>query len=456
MGAGLELPEDAAPGALSSADTIAAAATPPGQGGIGIVRISGPLAFAIGEAMVGDRPAPRQAAFRRFVRLDEPLDQGLALFFPGPGSFTGEDVVELQGHGGPLVLQRVLDAVLAQGARLARPGEFTERAFLNGRLDLAQAEAVADLIASASAAAARSAARSLSGAFSAAVKELDVRILELRVGVEAAIDFPDEEVEFLERGQVSGRVEELRAAVGQLLEDGRQGVLLSSGVKVALLGAPNVGKSSLLNRLSGEQSAIVTHVPGTTRDLLKVDLTLDGLPLRLVDTAGLRPTEDPVEVEGVRRAQAEAESADLVVLVRDAAGESEDAPRIGRKRTLLVDNKIDLTGAPPGLDRSRNPPRVRISCRTGAGLGALRDAIKERVGFFGGDSKFSARRRHLAALEAAGAALAAAGRRLQEQAPGELIAEELRLAHLALGEITGETAPDELLGQIFSAFCIGK
>ena len=456
MGAGPEFPGDAVAGASSAADTIAAVATPPGQGGIGILRISGPAAFAIGETIAGPRPAPRQAALRRFAHRGEALDEGLALFFPRPHSFTGEDVVELQGHGGPMVLQGVLNAALAEGARLARPGEFTERAFVNGRLDLAQAEAVADLIASASEAAARGALRSLAGAFSAAVKELDARILKLRVFLEASIDFPDEEIEFLERGQVASQIEDLLAATRQLLEDGRQGVLSSQGVKVALVGAPNAGKSSLLNRLSGEDSAIVTHIPGTTRDLLKLDLVLDGLPLRLVDTAGLRPTEDPVEIEGVRRARAEAEQADLVILVRDMASEPQDAPPAAWERTLLVDNKIDLTGAQPGQDRTRNPPRVRISCLTGAGLPELREAIKERVGFFGGSCKFSARRRHLSALQAALDALQTGGQRLEQKAPGELIAEELRLAQLALGEITGELAPDELLGQIFSAFCIGK
>ena len=456
MGAGPEFPGDAVAGASSAADTIAAVATPPGQGGIGILRISGPAAFAIGETIAGPRPAPRQAALRRFAHRGEALDEGLALFFPKPRSFTGEDVVELQGHGGPMVLQGVLNAALAEGARLARPGEFTERAFVNGRLDLAQAEAVADLIASASEAAARGALRSLAGTFSKAVKELDARILKLRVFLEASIDFPDEEIEFLERGQVASQIEDLLTATRQLLEDGRQGVLSSQGVKVALVGAPNAGKSSLLNCLSGEDSAIVTHIPGTTRDLLKLDLVLDGLPLRLVDTAGLRPTADPVEIEGVRRARAEAEQADLVILVRDMASEPQDAPPAAWERTLLVDNKIDLTGAQPGQDRTRSPPRVRISCLTGAGLPELREAIKERVGFFGGSCKFSARRRHLSALQAALDALQTGGQRLEQKAPGELIAEELRLAQLALGEITGELAPDELLGQIFSAFCIGK
>ena len=437
-------------------DTIAAVATPPGQGGIGIVRISGPLAAGIGASITGAALSRRRPDLRRFARDGEQLDEGIVLYFPAPGSFTGEDVVELQGHGGPMVLQMVLEAVLAQGARLARPGEFTERAFVNGKLDLAQAEAVADLIGSASAAAARGALRSLSGAFSTAVDELDADVTRLRVYVEAAIDFPDEEVEFLASGQVAERIDSLAAAVRRLLEQGRQGVLMSQGVNIALVGPPNAGKSSLLNRLTGEETAIVTDIPGTTRDLLKVDLVVDNLPLRLVDTAGLRDTDDPVEVEGVRRARNEAENADLVLVLHDLSEPGEPGRAAEWSQVLLIDNKIDLVGVDPGIDRARTPERVRISCLTGAGIGSLKEAIKERVGFTGRESAFSARRRHLVALGQAKDALAAARLRLQEGNPGELIAEELRHAHLALGEITGETAPDDLLGEIFSTFCIGK
>ena len=437
-------------------ETIAAVATPPGQGGIGIVRISGPMAAAIGASITGAKLIARRPALRRFDRNGEHLDKGIVLYFPAPGSFTGEDVVELQGHGGPMVLQMVLEAVLGEGARLARPGEFTERAYVNGKLDLAQAEAVADLIGSASAAAARGALRSLAGTFSTAVNELDADITRLRVYVEASIDFPDEEVEFLESGQVGERIVSLAVSMQGLLEQGRQGVLISQGVNVALVGPPNAGKSSLLNRLTGEETAIVTNIPGTTRDLLKVDLVLDNLPLRLVDTAGLRNTDDPVEVEGVRRARNEAERADLVLVLHDMAERVGQDPVAEWPRALLVDNKIDLVGAEPGIDRSQRPQRVRISCLTGAGIGSLKEAIKERVGFTGGESAFSARRRHLLALRQAVGALRAASRRLQEGSPGEIIAEELRQAHLALGEITGATAPDDLLGEIFSTFCIGK
>ena len=442
--------------AAPAPDTIAAVATPPGQGGIGIVRISGSKAAAIGASITGGELSARRPVLRRFVRDGEHLDEGIALYFPAPGSFTGEDVVELQGHGGPTVLQMVLEAVLAHGARLAQPGEFTERAYVNGKLDLAQAEAVADLIGSASAAAARGALRSLSGAFSIAVNELDAGITRLRVYVEASIDFPDEEVEFLASGQVAERIDSLAASVQALLEQGRQGVLMSQGVNIALVGAPNAGKSSLLNRLTGEETAIVTDIPGTTRDLLKVDLVLDNLPLRLVDTAGLRATDDPVEVEGVRRARNAAEHADLVLVLHDMAESGERSPVAEWPQALLIDNKIDLVGAEPGIDRSRTPERVRISCLTGAGIGSLKAAIKERVGFTGRESAFSARRRHLVALGQAADALAAARQRLQDGSPGELIAEELRQAHLMLGEITGQTAPDDLLGEIFSTFCIGK
>ena len=437
-------------------DTIAAVATPPGQGGIGIVRISGPLAVAIGASVTGANLPRRRPAVRNFFRDGEALDKGIALYYPGPGSFTGEDVVELQGHGGPMVLQMVLEAVLAEGARLARPGEFTERAYVNGKLDLAQAEAVADLIASASAAAARGAFRSLEGVFSSEINELDARITELRVYVEAAIDFPEEEVEFLASGRVAERIDAITTSVKALLDQGRQGVLMSQGINIALVGPPNSGKSSLLNRLTGEETAIVTDIPGTTRDLLKVDLVIDNLPLRLVDTAGLRDTADRVEIEGVRRARKEAAQADLVLLLNDLANPGEEDGAAAWPNALPVDNKIDLVGAEPGIDRSRTPARVRISCLTGAGIHSLKQAIKERVGFTGAESAFSARRRHLVALGQAEAALQASNQRLNEGAAGEIVAEELRHAHLALGEITGQTAPDDLLGEIFRTFCIGK
>ena len=439
----------------ASKDTIAALATPPGQGGIGILRVSGPLALPIAQRLIARQLPPRRAVHGRFQDDGEPIDEGLALFFPGPRSFTGEDVAELHGHGGPVVMQMLLNAVLARGARLALPGEFTERAFLNGKLDLAQAEAVADLIASASAAAARGALRSLSGQFSQSVRQIDEDILKLRVYVEAAIDFPDEEVEFLSEGQVGSRIDRLLHALVELMKGGRQGVLLNQGVKVAIIGRPNVGKSSLLNRLSGEEAAIVTDIPGTTRDLLKVDLVLDGLPIHLVDTAGIRETQDPIEAEGVRRARSQAAAADLVLEVRDAGEASRPSEDFAAGRTLIVENKIDLCGAPPGLVAGE-PPRVRTSCLTGAGIADLVGLMKKQVGFTGEGAAFSARQRHLVALDHARTALRCAADRLAAGAPGEVLAEDLRLAHQALGEITGEVTADDLLGNIFRSFCIGK
>ena len=441
--------------ALSDTDTIAAVATPPGQGGVGIVRISGPLALKIGETIVGEPLPPRHALHAQFTHEGELLDDGVGLYFAAPNSYTGEDSVELQGHGGPVVMQMLLNAVLAAGARLARPGEFSERAFLNGQMDLAQAEAVADLIASASTQAARGAVRSLSGEFSSHINQLDADILKLRVSVEATIDFPDEEVEFLAEGRVGEQIEALIGAVQALTQRGRQGALLTQGVSIAIIGPPNAGKSSLLNRLSGEEAAIVTDIPGTTRDLLKVDLVLDGLPIRLVDTAGLRDTADPVEVEGVRRARQAAETADLILEVCDLAVTQVKTEPPSPERTLRVENKIDLVDVPPGLVGD-SPSTVRVSCLTGAGIDALKDAIKHRVGFTGEGSTFSARQRHIEALNAALAALENAAERLKSNAAAEVIAEELRLAHLALGEITGETTPDDLLGSIFATFCIGK
>ncbi|MCZ6656686.1 MAG: tRNA uridine-5-carboxymethylaminomethyl(34) synthesis GTPase MnmE [Gammaproteobacteria bacterium] len=438
-------------------DTIAAVATPPGQGGIGIVRISGPRALAIGETLTGGGLQPRRASYREFVDSDAVIDRGIVLYFPKPNSFTGEDVVELQGHGGPVVLQMLLGATVGQGARLARPGEFTERAFVNDKLDLVQAEAVADLIASASVAAARGALRSLAGDFSKQVHEVDQAILKLRVYVEAAIDFPDEEVEFLEHGEVHRKLGGLLDGLAKLQRDGRQGVLLSQGITVALVGAPNVGKSSLFNRLTGEDTAIVTDIPGTTRDLLKVDLILDGLPVRLVDTAGLRKTTNPVELEGVRRAAGEASRADLVLEIRDLsvpAADPHDALRLPlATKRILVLNKTDLVS---GAGSRSAADEVYISCLTGAGFDELKAAIKQQVGFAGEAATFSARRRHLVALQSTRVALERASAELAAKSPGEIIAEELKLAHLELGSITGEVTPDQLLGEIFSTFCIGK
>lgn len=439
------------------AETIAAVATPPGQGGIGIVRLSGPEAKAIGEGIVGEALVPRRVKFVEFKnQTGNMLDEGLVLYFVAPRSFTGEDVVELQGHGGPVVMQLLLDETVNRGARLARPGEFTERAFLNGKIDLAQAEAVADLIGSSSRAAARGALRSLKGDFSKAVFDLDQQVLQLRVYMEAAMDFPDEEVDFLNDGQVVARLGEIHEGLNLLLRGSTQGILLNDGITVAILGAPNVGKSSLLNVLSGEERAIVTDIPGTTRDLLHVDLTLQGLPVRIVDTAGLSDSRDPVEVEGVRRAERQAVEADLVLWVSEA-GREEIRVWPGSDNTIRVANKVDLTELEAGLaQRPDGQSHVLVSAKTGAGIDALRAHILEKAGFAGDASTFTARKRHLLALEEAMAALQRGQTLIAENLQTELVAEELRIVHEALGTIAGVVSADDLLGEIFASFCIGK
>ena len=449
-----------------------------------MVRVSGPEARLIGEAISGRNLQPRRATYTNFLDIRcETVDAGIAIYYPGPGSFTGEDVVELQGHGGPVVMQLVLDAVTARGARLARPGEFTERAFLYGKLDLAQAEAVADLISSASEAAARGALRSLQGAFSGAVNALDQQVLSLRVLVEAAMDFPEEEVDFLSDHQADEHLGAIRAGFMRLIEDSEQGVLLRDGITIALVGEPNVGKSSLLNALSGVDRAIVTDVPGTTRDLIHADLIIDGLPIQIVDTAGLRETHDRVELEGVKRAREQASRADLVLVVMDdrTAGDAESCPLLAElkrppvglvpRRILRVLNKADLSGRPPGgvlpdglqqddqgADASAvaEISEIRLSALQGTGVDALKTLIKSRVGFTLEGTTFTARKRHLDALGRGLAAVDRARGLVADRAPGELIAEELRGAHQALGSIVGEVTPDELLGEIFSNFCIGK
>lgn len=433
-----------------------------------MVRISGPLALPIGEALTGRRLRPRHATRSTFRdRAGAALDDGIALAFPAPASFTGEDVVELQGHGGPVVLQLVLDAALDQGARLARPGEFTERAFLNGKLDLAQAEAVADLIASSSAAAARGAMRSLQGEFSRAVTRLDRAVLELRVYVEAAMDFPEEGADFYAEGRVGDRLDALAEGFDDLLRRTRQGVLLRDGIAVALVGEPNVGKSSLLNRLAGEERAIVTEIPGTTRDLVQADLDLDGLPVRIVDTAGLRESDDPVEREGVRRAREQADRADLVLLLEEDGGQTAATARapeallgagVELHRLIRVRNKTDLSGGRVGRrgDDAAGIAVYGVSALSGDGLGELASALRERAGFAGEGTAFTARRRHIEALNAGRDALERARRLLAEGAAAELAAEELRAMHLALGSIVGTLSADELLGEIFASFCIGK
>ena len=434
-------------------DTIAALATPPGRGGIGIVRISGPRVPDIARAVLGRLPAPRLATHCDFLdAAGERLDQGIALYYPAPRSYTGEAVLELQGHGGPVVMHAALGAALDAGARLAEPGEFTRRAFLNGKLDLAQAEAVADLIDAASREAARSALRSLTGEFSQAVDKLVGALIELRALTEAMLDFPEEEIDRLHRDDAQARLARLRAGLEELLARGRQGSLLRAGIHVVLAGRPNVGKSSLLNRLAGEERAIVTAVPGTTRDALRESIQIDGVPIVVVDTAGLRESTDEVERIGMARTRSELARADVVLVVMEAGRmEAPAGPLPEAASRITVVNKIDLVrGSAPG----RHGEAIQVSARTGAGLEALRAALLEAVGWSSrGESVFLARERHLRALETArGHVVAAAA----QQAQWEFFAEELRLAQEALSAITGRVSADDLLGEIFARFCIGK
>jgi tRNA modification GTPase len=446
-----------ASGSSLEVDTIAAIATAPGAAGIGVVRLSGPEALPIAAAVSGPLGEPRIARLRRFRDAEgEVIDSGLVICFSRPNSFTGEDVVEFQGHGGPVVLQMLLGALLEAGARLARPGEFTERAYLNGKMDLAQAEAVADLIASSSATAVRAANRSLAGEFSRQVHALDEQVLSLRVFVEASIDFVDEDIDVLESGDVAGRIGAIQQGLVALQQASAQGVLLRDGISLALLGPPNVGKSSLLNRLAGEERAIVTQVPGTTRDLVRVPVQIGGLPVEMVDTAGLRETRDLVEREGVRRALHQGREADIVLWLTDLTqpdvGETTALEELDQARVIRVGNKLDLVS--PGADSISTLGDVQISAVTGAGIEKLVSLIQQRVGYQAPEAAFTARQRHLQALEKVAGHLATS---LDlDSGSAELIAEELRLAHLALGEIVGELTPDELLGEIFSNFCIGK
>jgi len=444
-------------------DTIAAIATPPGLGGVGIVRVSGPSVTPIAEQILGGLPPPRYAALLPFVGPDsEVIDHGIALFFPSPHSFTGEDVLELQAHGGPVVLDLLLQRILALGCRPARSGEFSERAFLNGKLDLTQAEAVSDLIESSTEAAARLAQRTLQGEFSQRITELLESIISLRAYVEAAVDFPEEEVDFLTDSHVGDDLRVVIDTLERVRRSARQGQLLRDGMTLVIAGRPNAGKSSLLNALAGRDTAIVTHVPGTTRDLLRERIQIDGMPLHIVDTAGLREGPDPIEREGILRARREMEHADRLLWVfDDQEGPNHDAMD---RATLplnvpvtLVRNKIDLTGTRPGVRHTADGVEVAIAAASGEGIDELRAHMKESVGYQGaGEGEFMARRRHLEALERTGGHLLQGQRVMLEAEAGELLAEELRLAQNALSEITGKFLPDDLLGEIFGRFCIGK
>lgn len=444
------------------ADTIAAIATASGGAGIGVVRVSGPAVPAIAKALLGREAQPRYAHFAHFRDAGgASIDQGLLIHFPAPASYTGEHVLELQTHGSPVVLDTMLRRVCELGARLARAGEFSERAFLNGKLDLAQAEAVADLIAARSQQAARAALRSLEGAFSRRVEALLEDLVALRVHIEAAIDFPEEEIDFLADPAIDQRLQALRTDLDALLGEVRRGVRLSDGISVAIVGRPNVGKSSLLNALAGESRAIVTAVAGTTRDALREMLDVDGVALELIDTAGLRETGDEVEREGVRRARAHLARADLALLVTDRANAQADLALLDEvpetTPRLIVVNKIDLDDSAPATQARAGTDWLWISAKTGAGLDALRTHLKHFAGADGTTGgAFSARRRHLLALERTAAHVNMAGDILADTAAGELAAEELHQAQQALGEVTGAFCPDDLLGAIFSSFCIGK
>jgi tRNA modification GTPase len=452
-------------------DTIAAIATPAGRGGVGIIRLSGPKALAVALAMAGDQPLqPRQAHFRRFRDADgEVLDEGIVLYFPAPNSFTGESVVELQGHGGPVLMDMLLQRTVELGARLALPGEFSQRAYLNDKLDLTQAEAIADLIDASSRAAVKSATRSLQGAFSQRIQTLLDSLVELRLYVEAAIDFPDEEIDFLSDGVVAARLQGVMARLDDVTAEAKQGSLLREGVRVVIAGKPNAGKSSLLNALAGYEAAIVTDIAGTTRDVLREQIHVDGLPLHIIDTAGLRDTEDRVEQEGIRRAYREMGQADGILLVYDLSTElstGEIPLELARRffdplpppETLcFVANKADLAGQGAMVGEVAGYRHITLSARSGEGLAALRAHLKALVGYQDAEhSPFIARRRHLDALQRTREALQAADAQLNGLALGELMAEDLRAAQQALGEITGEFTADDLLGKIFGSFCIGK
>jgi len=450
-------------------ETIAAVATAQGRAGVGIVRVSGPRAQAIAEAIVQRTLKPRYAHYGAFHgEQDQVLDEGLALYFPGPNSFTGEDVLELQGHGGPVVLDLLLRRCLQLGARLARPGEFSERAFLNDKLDLAQAEAIADLIEASSEQAARNALRSLQGEFSRRVHGLTERLIALRIYVEAAIDFPEEEIDFLADGHVLSMLNEVRSDLTAVQREANQGALLRDGMTVVIAGRPNAGKSSLLNALAGREAAIVTEIAGTTRDVLREHIHIDGMPLHVVDTAGLRDTDDQVEKIGVERALKAIGEADRVLLVVDAtSGEAADpfalwpeflGARPDPAKVTLIRNKTDLSGDAIGLEVSEDGHvTINLSARSAEGLELLRDHLKACMGYEQtAESSFSARRRHLEALQHASQSLEHGYAQLTLAGAGELLAEDLRIAQQALGEITGAFSSDDLLGRIFSSFCIGK
>lgn len=448
-------------------DTIAAIATPPGRGGVGIVRISGHSLDPFFSGFLAKKPTPREALFTDFLDADgEVIDQGLALYFSAPYSFTGEHVLELQGHGGPVVMDALLRRALDLGARLARPGEFSERAFLNDKIDLAQAEAISDLIDASSEQAARCAVRSLQGEFSKHIQTLVESLTMLRIYVEAAIDFPEEEIDFLADGKVAGDLDSLLEQLKKITAQAHQGTLMTEGMTVVIAGKPNAGKSSLLNALSGRDSAIVTHIEGTTRDVLREQIHIEGMPLHVIDTAGLRETGDAVEQEGIRRAWQEIDRADRILFVIDSSGDysldpANNWPEFferypGRSNLSFVLNKGDISGLTLGISEDQQPV-ITLSAKQGWGLDTLKEHLKQCMGYTGVcEGSFIARRRHMEALKKAEDYLLAGRCQLQEAGAGELLAEDLRLAQQSLAEITGGFTSDDLLGRIFGSFCIGK
>jgi len=451
-------------------DTIAAIATAPGQAGVGIVRVSGPKAAGIARQMLGYEPRPRYAHYGPFRdQQGRLIDEGIGLYFPNPNSFTGEDVFELQGHGGTVILDMLLREVCSLGARLARPGEFSERAFLNDKLDLAQAEAIADLIESSSEQAARCAVRSMQGVFSQRIDTLVEAVTHLRIYVEAAIDFPEEEIDFLADGKVAADLASLIDQVNTILAEAQQGTILRDGMKVVIAGRPNAGKSSLLNALAGREAAIVTAIEGTTRDVLREHIHIDGMPLHIIDTAGLRDSPDEVEQIGIARAWDEIAQADRILLMVDATTTDKTEPHEiwpdfidrlpARAPVTVIRNKVDLSGESVGMaaEVGQSAPVIRLAAKGADGLEVLRDHLKQCMGFVATtEGGFLARRRHLDALQRASDSLLQGQGQLQGYGAGELLAEDLRAAQDSLGEITGHMTPDDLLGKIFSSFCIGK
>ncbi len=454
---------------MSQMDTIVAQATPPGRGGVGILRVSGRLAAEAARQVLGKLPRARYADYLPFRDRDgATTDQGIAQSFPGPHSFTGEDVLELQGHGGPVILDMLLKRILElPGLRIARPGEFSERAFLNDKMDLAQAEAIADLIDASSEQAARSAVNSLQGVFSQRIHYLVEALTNLRIYVEAAIDFPDEEIDFLSDGKIEGQLNRVMGELRAVRAEAHQGSLLREGMKVVIAGRPNAGKSSLLNALAGREAAIVTAIAGTTRDVLREHILLNGMPLHIIDTAGLREAGDEVERIGIERAWQEIEQADHVLLMVDGTQSAVNDPdalwpelvaRLPPSLPLtVIRNKADLTGETPGIKEVSDHSLITLSAQSGSGIDLLREHLQQSIGFSGSlEGGFLARRRHLQALDVAAEHLEQGKEQLVSAYAGELLAEELRLAQQALSEITGEFTSDDLLGRIFSSFCIGK